>query len=137
MLASAVVTNTYPLLGHFRYVTIAPITLAPGTYEVAGVSFGDNYTWNDPGFSTDPSITYLPFSDVWQQISTPDFLPAGTNTSSEAESDGFWGPNLFLGAPTFTTSVPEPSSLALLGISLLGLGLVATRRRWEQAKLSA
>src|SRR5208283_1515856 len=46
LLASTTVTDVYPELGHFRYVTIAPINLIAGdSYEVAGVSNSDNYTW--------------------------------------------------------------------------------------------
>jgi hypothetical protein len=128
LLASAIVTNAFPLQDHFRYVTIAPLTLLPGSYEVNGVSFEDNYTWNDAGFATDPSITYVPNSDVWEQIGTPDFLPAGTSTALEPVTDGFWGPDLFLGAPTFTAGVPEPGTLSLLVVGFVGLGLIRRRK---------
>ncbi len=127
LLVSTTVTNIYPLTGHFRYVTIAPITLTAGmSYEIAGVSNSDNYTWNDPGFAVDPAITLISMNGGttrWQSLSTPDFLNY-TNTN-EIEPDGFWGPNVFLGQPTFA---PEPASLALLGAGLAGLGLVRRRR---------
>jgi hypothetical protein len=130
LLASAIVTNAFPLQDHFRYVTIAPITLTPGAYEVDGVSFGDNYTWNDPGFSTDPSITYVANSDVWQLDSSPDFMTAGTNGGDV--TDGYWGPDIFLGVPTFTGAVPEPGTLSLLAVGFAGIGLVR-RRKTHQA----
>jgi hypothetical protein len=64
LLASAMVTNSYPLTGHFRYARITPINLIPGTsYEIAGVSNADNYTWNDPGFTVNPAIS--PVSDIY------------------------------------------------------------------------
>ncbi len=131
LLASATVTNIYPLTGHFRYVTIPAITLTPGTsYEVAGVSNADNYTWNDPGFTVDPAITIIsdgsvpPNTDRWEQIGTPDFLNFTRNDIPG--QDGFWGPNIFLGTPVFA---PEPASLALLCISTAGLGLIRRRNR--------
>jgi hypothetical protein len=46
LLATATVTNIFAEFGHFRYVTIAPIALLAGhSYEIAGVSNQDNYTW--------------------------------------------------------------------------------------------
>ena len=138
LLASADVTNIYPLTGHFRYVTISPITLMAGqSYEVNGVSNSDNYTWGDPGFATDPSISIIPLSsgqvDRWESIGTPDFLTDG-NSGNEPETDGFWGPDLFFGAPTFTGSVPEPSSLPML---LAGLGLIGGAFYFGRRKVKA
>lgn len=129
LLASVVVDNSYPLTGHFRYVTIDAIDLDPGDYLVSGVSFGDNYTWNDPGFFTDPSIIVPSFETRWQVddgSGTPYFL--NYINTGELEPDGFWGPNVFLGEPTFTEPVPEPASWALM-IGGLGLAGVMMRRR--------
>lgn len=130
LLASTTVTNTYPLTGHFRYVTISPINLIAGvSYEVAGVSNSDNYTWDDPGFAVNPAITLVGDADGnttrWQSLNTPSFL--NYINYNEIEPDGFWGPNIFLGSPTFTHAAPEPASLALLGVALLGLGMVRRR----------
>lgn len=129
LLASAVVTNIYPLNGHFRYVTIPNVTLNPGVgYEVAGASFADNYTWNDPGFTTDPAINYPLDQTRWQLGTTPDFL--NYVNYNEIESDGFWGPNIYLGSSTgFTGGVPEPATWASLMIGLFGVGAVLRSRR--------
>jgi hypothetical protein len=131
LLASTNVTNIYPLTGHFRYVTITPITLVAGTsYEVAGVSNVDNYTWADPGFALDPAISLIsdggsPANTTrWLLTGTPDFL--NFIQTDLPGQDGYWGPNVFFGTPTF---VPEPASMAVLGIGLAGLGVIRRRRR--------
>jgi hypothetical protein len=59
LLASAIVSNVNPLTGHFRYVTVAPVVLTPGIYQLDGVSNADNYTWDDVDFTTASAITYL------------------------------------------------------------------------------
>jgi len=129
LLASANVTNIYPLTGHFRYVTIPEITLVPGTsYEVAGVSSTDNFVFNDIGYFENPAITVLTTSGQagrWTMLGTPDFL-IGSDILDLVGKDGYWGPNVFFGAPSFTgdvpDDVPEPMTLLLFGFGLMGLG---------------
>lgn len=124
LLASATVDNTYALFGHFRYVTIAPVSLTAGqTYQVSGVSHINNYTWNDSGFPTDPDISYLGNTWAVDTDSAPTFL----NYYKNDVADGYWGPNLFINTRDFTGEVPEPGSLALLGLAFAGLA--AARRR--------
>lgn len=132
IIASVTVDNTYPLTGHFRYVTIAPITLLAGeSYQVAGVSQGNNYTWNDPGFFADSGISLIPLSGQvgrWEATAgtTPAFLNYGQ--SDLGSEDGYWGPNVFVGQPTFT-QVPEPPTTALIGVAMLGAVGVSRRKR--------
>jgi len=140
LLATTTVTNTYALNGHFRFVTIAPITLIAGdSYEVAGVSNSDNYTWSDPGFATDPSITLLDTSGQtsrWESIGTPDFI-TGSGILDLVGEDGYWGPNLYFGAASgFTGGVPEPATWAMMLVGFGGLGAALRSRRKSVAALS-
>lgn len=130
LVASTIVTNAYPLLGHFRYVTIAPVTLLAGqSYQVAGVSAGDNYTWGDAGFATDSGISLIALNGQvgrWESGTTAEFLNYGQGDLGAL--DGYWGANVFVGEPTFT-EVPEPSELALFGLGLVIIGSLTIRRR--------
>jgi hypothetical protein len=132
LLASTTVTNTYALNGHFRYVTIAPITLVAGdSYEVAGVSNSDNYTWDDPGFAVNSALTLLDTSGQysrWESLGTPDFL-TGSGRIDLGSQDGYWGPNLYLGAPSGFTGVPEPAAWTLMLVGLGGLGAALRLQR--------
>jgi hypothetical protein len=94
LLASATVTGTDTLTGHFRYATIPMITLLPGNYQIDGVSNADNYTWNDVGFSTSSSITYV--GNTWTNVGIGG-LPDFQNFVQNNVTDGYWGANLFLG----------------------------------------
>lgn len=128
LLASAYVDNTNPLFGHFGYVTIAPVNLIAGnTYQIAGVSNSTNYTWDNPGFATDPSITYLSNQYLSAISSTPVFVNSSNQTGVNDVSNGYFGPNLFLGAPTFA-SVPEPAILSIFAFSSL-FGAIGLKRK--------
>ena len=106
LLATATVTDLYAIQGHFRYVTIAPITLLAGqSYEVAGVSNEDNYTWSDPGFATDPAISLISQNggtDRWLLTGTTTFLNGSNSSTNLGGADGYWGPmyiSIRLGSP--------------------------------------
>ena len=120
LLASTIVTSADPLVGHWRYAAIAGLTLTAGlSYEIVGVSHGDNYTWNDPGFVVDPNITYT--GNGWD-VSSVLVMP----TQQNDVTDGYWGANAEFGS----TTTPEPGTIGMmLGAGLLGLLTLRRRAR--------
>jgi hypothetical protein len=119
LLASATVDagTTDSLINGFRFVSIAPVTIAAGTYSIGALFL----TGNDPNFfggdgtlSSISGFTYLSSAYAGGgMLSDPTTLNGGGVPA-------YVGPNLLV------ASVPEPASWAML---LLGCGLVGATLR--------
>jgi hypothetical protein len=83
-----------------------------------------------------PAVSILDTSGQesrWSKIGTPDFL-TGSGFIDIPGEDGYWGPNVFFGAPSFATL--EPSTWAMMLLGFLGLGF-AGHRRAKKSPLAA
>jgi hypothetical protein len=118
LLASTRVTSSDPLIGHYRYSDISDILLSANTqYRVVAVSLNDLYNIASPTpNSVDPRITW----NRYGYCSSTVLVSCDNSTGT-----GFtWMGNMLLDSNT--TQVPEPGSLALVGLALLVLS--ATQR---------
>jgi hypothetical protein len=120
LLASTDVTNSDPLTGHFRFDAITPVTLQAGnSYVVVGVNGSDHYTYVDPGFVTDPDVTY---HGAEYANGTTLFDPSASHNNF---NDGFWGPNFQIGV---ASASPEPATFGFMGMGLTALFATLRRR---------
>lgn len=102
----------------FRWTNVTPTLLAVGSgYRIAAVTSSENYTWDPTGFTTDPAITFVTGRYT---LSSTLVYPASISNFT-----GLFGPNF---SNLLVPPIPEPASLALLGIGLAGLGFVRRRR---------
>lgn len=112
----------------FRYVAITPTLLSVGTNYVigaflpndgSGLNLASSVNTGQGGAATiDPHVTII--QDRFSNFDSSFGFPTATNS----HPGGAW-----LGANfRATTTVPEPGSLALLGLGMTGLAFV---RRWK------
>lgn len=123
LLVSGMATTLGTLVGDFYYVSVPTTTLAAGqNFFIVAETENAEYTWFTNGFNVNSDITYL--TDSYVRSATLAF-PTLSDGYTAAQGGGFFGPNFEFGSATTT---PEPSSILLLGSSLLAAAGIMKRK---------
>jgi hypothetical protein len=135
LLAGGTVTSADTLVSGFRFMTIAPVTLTSGDYQVVGVSHDDLYSYlvgSTPGdfLTLDSRIAYLGDSYNTDGGIGAAFVGIGTGAFNNDVNDGFFGPNLRLDDQHI---VPEPVTFSLFGAGLAGIAAMRRRKKSNKA----
>jgi hypothetical protein len=123
LLAQTTITNASTLVpsasdaGDWRFNSIAPIVLAPGTYVTSAF-----YATSADAVMANGTIATIP------QISFVDSRASTEGAFAEADVSALLEPGVF-GADISVLAVPEPVTLLLFGSGLAGLALTLRRRK--------
>jgi hypothetical protein len=124
LLSSTNVSNASPItegsgsgLGRWLFTPVSPVTLAPGSYIVAGVSGNDAFRTFVPNITLSSPLT----NHDSGKYATGGFLQFPT--LDEASDYSLFGANLLFSA------VPEPSSLMLFTVATVVLSVFRRRSR--------
>jgi len=120
LVASAVVDNASTALDGYLYTSLAsPVTLISGTYVIGGTTLGlgDEWIYGAENIVTDPTIT---LDETWYYLDgTGGTLSDPTDTDPGAQ---------YLAVNFGEDPAPEPSTLALLGLGMVGLRMLRRRK---------
>jgi hypothetical protein len=117
--SATIVAGTGTLHDHYRYADIADIVLTPGqVYAISATFYGPVAISNYAGYSMTPDAHVNVIASGWNGSGN---MPLN---SMGSPSIAYLGPNFEIGS----NDVPEPGSLALLGLGIAGFAAVRRRK---------
>jgi PEP-CTERM motif len=112
------------LVGGVRYLPIPTQTLGVGSYAVVAVGFGHDFNYNTnigpspfPGLNTGGGLISIPFLSGLYDFNGS----LGTNLTGVISGPWQFGGGSFEFAEAGAAPVPEPGTVVLLGLGLVGL----------------
>ncbi|WP_395090176.1 PEP-CTERM sorting domain-containing protein [Armatimonas sp.] len=118
--------------GSYRFKSITPVTLAPGSYAIVGRGFGSsdlNYNAGADSGAPPSKIITIDAVNGPTQLTFSNTYFDGTGNASLILPTTLDGAKDRYGAGAFTVVIPEPGTLALLGFGLAPVTLAIRRRR--------
>jgi hypothetical protein len=124
LLASATVSDTDPIIGHFQYQTISTLVLGPGTYMIGGTYDGGVFQSFATGVTSQPGYTWV--TDEWTY--GPGLNDPTTSSGGTYGANGIFQVDL----ATSSTATPEPGYYGVLALGVGTLAAMANRRKKAQ-----
>lgn len=123
LLVSTTVAGDDTLVGHFRWDSVAPVTLAAGRYTIAGEFLGNG---NPFPVSATGITNIAQYSYVGSVQSQGGFQPPTDSFGANYGGNGIFVAN-FSVVPT--GAIPEPATWGLMIVGFGGIGAILRRRR--------
>lgn len=112
LIASATVTSADTQSSSFRFASITPVTLQPGTYRIVANSTDDPWTFIPSGQIVNSAISYQGgFFTYGSGLQYP--------TTSQAPYDSYFGPSFMISDSSVATPEASAFMLTLAGFALL------------------
>ena len=124
LLVSTTVAGDDTLVGHFRWDSVAPVTLAAGRYTIAGEFLGNLFPVSATGITNIAQYSY-----VGSVQSQGGFQQPTDSFGADYGGNGLIVANFSVVSGSVADAIPEPATWGLMILGFGGIGAVLRRRR--------